>query len=107
MALLNESLLTTFPDSLVCKGVRFDCIAPPVEILKKMTANAYDRNATADFQMRQSDCIEAGITTRTEIQHDTAIVDEKGVPLTLKFSVISIFTDANDSLTRLRCELKQ
>lgn len=104
---LNEKLLTTFPDTIVCNGTTIECIAPPLEILKKMTAVNYDRNATASFQIRATDCISAKITMRSNVQHATSMLDEKGDAMTLSFEVYAIQPDANDSMVRLVCNLKQ
>ena len=92
----NRSLLTTFPDTLTHSSATYPCIAPPVEQLKKMQANNYDLNATADFQMLESDRAKAGITTRSVISSHN-----------LTFEVYAIAGDPNDTMVRLRCFNKQ
>lgn len=96
MARLNEKLLGIFPDSITFNKAVYECIAPPIEQLRKMQVANYDENATATFQMRELDRLRAGIIPRSVIEHGE-----------LKFEVYSIARDANDSLTALRCYLKQ
>lgn len=96
MSTLNLALLAEFPDTLIFKSASYNCIAPPIERLKKMTQGPYDANATASFQMLESDRATAGIEPRSTI-----------ISNGLTFEVYSIESDANDSTVRLRCNLKQ
>jgi hypothetical protein len=99
----NETLLVKFPDALWFNGVEYGCIAPPVELLKKMQLNMYDANAMAQFQMRESDRATAGISSlaRSVITYKHPTLGE------FAFEVTDMFTDKNDTMIRLVCNLKQ
>jgi len=101
MAVLNETLLDTFPDEITFNGVTYPCIAPPLELVKRMTDNPYEAGATAQFDMRESDRATAKINTRDFVTYTHPALG------TLSFQVYAINPDKNISLTQLRCNLKQ
>lgn len=101
MTALNEALLDTFPDEIKFNGVAYPCIAPPLELVKRMTENPYEAGATAQFDMRESDRANAGIENRSFLTYTHPNLGE------LNFQVYAISPDKNISLTQLRCNLKQ
>lgn len=101
MAFVCERLLDDFPDEIAFNGKTYPCIAPPLELVKRMTENPYEAGATAQFDMREIDRAAAKINCRDSVTYTHPALGD------LVFTVYAIAPDKNISLTQLRCNLKQ
>ena len=108
MAALNTALLDRFPDSITFNGASIDCIAPPLQVFKMLNPQTYDGKVTFTFQILESARAAAGITLRSTIQFATPYAAAfKENATSLNFEVYQFEPDANDSMVRLVCNLKQ
>lgn len=65
--------------SLTYLGNPFDCIAPPIEQIKKMQQTGYDMDKPFNFAMRQSDFVTSKIANRVFIQYAGATFEVYGI----------------------------
>jgi len=92
-AMLDSSM---YGDTLTFNGKSYPCIAPPIELIKRMTNASYDEQMPATFQILETDFTASKITTRSVIAHDERA-----------FEVFAISRDNRDGSVELRTYIKQ